>query len=190
MNAAGPWANRVLERITPDQSPFPVDNIQGSHLELPGEVTKGGYYMEMPQDQRAVFVLPWKGRTMLGTTEHLFDGDPANARPLEEEHEYLLKGYQQYFPGRSTEVLEAWTGLRVLPKKEGAAFKRSRETQLPTDIKSTPRLLSIFGGKLTGYRATALKVVDKLRATLPDTKAIADTGELKLSLPAGEPDPV
>ena len=187
VNAAGPWANAVLERITPTQSPFPVDNVQGTHLELPGEVRQGGYYMEMPQDQRAVFVLPWKGRTMLGTTEHMFDGDPATVSPLEQETEYLLEGYRQFFPGRSTEVLDAWSGLRVLPKaqgKDGGAFKRSRETQLPTDQKSKPRLVSIFGGKLTGYRATALKVVKKLRGTLPAATAVADTSELQLSPPA------
>ena len=186
VNAAGPWANSVLERITPRQSPFPVDNVQGTHLELPGEVKQGGYYMEMPQDQRAVFVLPWKGRVMLGTTEHMFDGDPANVCPLEQETEYLLEGYRQFFPGRSTEVLDAWSGLRVLPKaqgKDGAAFKRSRETQLPTDRDSKPRLVSIFGGKLTGYRATALKVVEQFRATLPGSRAIADTSELRLSTP-------
>ena len=148
-----------------------VDNVQGTHLELPGRVELGCYYIEMPQDGRAVFVMPWKGRTMLGTTEHVYDGAPENVKPLDQEVDYLLEGYQRYFPEREREVLESWSGLRVLPAAEGAAFKRSRETQLPVDNSQTPRLLSIFGGKLTGYRATALKVMKKLDATLPRSNA-------------------
>ena len=183
VNAAGPWANRVLEKVTPKQKLMPVDNVQGTHLELPGTVEKGCYYIEMPQDGRAVFVMPWKGRTLLGTTEHVYDGAAENVKPLDQEVDYLLEGYQRYFPNREREVLHSWAGLRVLPAAEGAAFKRSRETQLPVDNSQTPRLLSIFGGKLTGYRATALKVMKKLEATLPNATRIGDTAELPLSNP-------
>ncbi|MEM7316180.1 MAG: FAD-dependent oxidoreductase, partial [Planctomycetota bacterium] len=181
VNAAGPWANTVLSRTTPEQSPFPVDNIQGAHLELPGEVERGCYYFEMPSDGRAFFVLPWKGRTMVGTTEHNYKGDPAKVHALDEEVDYLIEGFRRYFPNRETEVLDKWAGLRVLPAATGAAFKRSRETQLPVDHKQKPRLLSIFGGKLTGYRATALKVMDKLEPSLPKVSRKAQTSELVLS---------
>ena len=185
VNAAGPWANQVLETVTPKPKLMPVDNVQGTHLELPGKVERGCYYIEMPQDGRAVFVMPWKGRTLLGTTEKVYDGAPQDVKPLDEEVDYLLEGYERYFPDRDREVLHSWAGLRVLPAAEGAAFKRSRETQLPVDNAQTPRLLSIFGGKLTGYRATALKVMKKLDATLPNVTRIADTAELPLSNPEG-----
>ena len=183
VNAAGPWANQVLETVTPKQKLMPVDNVQGTHLELPGTVERGCYYIEMPQDGRAVFVMPWKGRTMLGTTEHVYNGAPENVKPLDQELEYLLEGYQRYFPDRDREVLDSWSGLRVLPAADGVAFKRSRETQLPVDNSTTPRLLSIFGGKLTGYRATALKVMKSLDATLPKVSRVADTAELPLASP-------
>ena len=183
VNAAGPWANQVLETVMPKQKLMPVDNVQGTHLELPGTVERGCYYIEMPQDGRAVFVMPWKGRTLLGTTEHVYDGAPENVKPLDQEVDYLLEGYKRYFPQRKREVLHSWAGLRVLPAAEGAAFKRSRETQLPVDNVQTPRLLSIFGGKLTGYRATALKVMKELEPTLPKVTRIADTAELTLSNP-------
>ncbi len=182
VNAAGPWANRILEMVTPTQKPMAVDLVQGAHLELPGQVSQGCYYIEMPQDQRAVFVMPWKDRTLLGTTEHVYEGDPGKVVPLPVETEYLLEGFRHYFPNRATEVLHSWAGLRVLPAATGAAFKRSRETQLPVDNKKQPRFLSIFGGKLTGYRATALKVMKVLQPTLPSVKAVADTAELRLEL--------
>ena len=140
----------------------------------------------MPQDKRAVFVMPWKGHTMLGTTEHAYKGDPGQVSVLQEETDYLLEGYRHYFPSRDTEVIKSWAGLRVLPSAAGAAFKRSRETQLPVDNKQRPRFLSIFGGKLTGYRATAVKVLKTLSPTLPDAKAVADTAELKLTPVEGD----
>ena len=181
VNAAGPWANRILEMVTPAPKPMAVDLVQGTHLELPGQVEQGCYYLEMPQDGRAVFVMPWKkDRTLLGTTEHVYHGDPGQVAPLPMEQEYLLEGFQHYFPSRKAEVLDSWAGLRVLPAAEGAAFKRSRETQLPVDNKNQPRFLSIFGGKLTGYRATALKVMKVLQPALPSVKAVADTAELRL----------
>lgn len=182
VNAAGPWASRLLDLITPAPKPFPVDNVQGAHIELPGKVTQGCYYLEVPKDRRAVFAMPWKeDRTMFGTTEHLYSGDPAQVHALDEEVDYLIDVYKRFFPGRDTTVLDKWAGLRVLPAATGAAFKRSRETQLPVDSAKRPRLLSIFGGKLTGYRATALKVIDKLSVTLPKKDRRAHTHELTLS---------
>ena len=179
VNAAGPWANRILATITPRQPAFRVELVQGTHLELPGTIDRGCYYMEMP-DRRAVFVMPWKGRTLVGTTEHVYDGDPALVTPLQVESDYLLDGFRACFPGRNTEILDAWAGLRVLPAADEAAFRRSRETQLPVDCPRQPRLISIFGGKLTGYRATAKKVMEKIMPSLPSTSPIADTAELKL----------
>jgi len=81
VNASGPWANRILEMVTPTQKPMAVDLVQGTHLELPGRVERGCYYIEMPQDGRAVFVMPWKDRTLLGTTEHVYEGDPGQVAP-------------------------------------------------------------------------------------------------------------
>ncbi|MCA9148558.1 MAG: FAD-dependent oxidoreductase [Planctomycetales bacterium] len=180
VNAGGPWATQVAQQISP-QPPTPsVDLVAGTHLELPGKVEHGCYYVEAPQDGRAVFVMPWYDRTLLGTTERVQRDDPSNVPATDAEVEYLLAVYRHYFPGRSTQVLDRWAGLRVLPAATGAAFKRSRETQLPTDNDAQPRVLSIFGGKLTGYRATAEKVLAKLRPSLPTATPRGDTRTLPL----------
>lgn len=181
VNAAGPWANRVLSMIDPAQQELPTKLVGGTHLELPGEVSNGCYYLEVPQDRRAVFVMPWKGRTLLGTTEQAFNGDPAEVEATPDEVEYLLQTYRRFFPERDTRIIDQWAGLRVLPSEKGPAFKASRETQLPVDNERQPRLVSIFGGKLTGYRATALKVIAKLEKTLPTRDQKARTDELELS---------
>ncbi|MGB7344222.1 MAG: FAD-dependent oxidoreductase [Pirellulaceae bacterium] len=183
INAAGPWANEVLLRVTPAMKPFAVDNIQGAHIECPGTLDKGCYYVEA-KDKRVVFVMPWKGHTMIGTTEAKFDDDPDKVAALDEEVAYLKEVYETHFPDRDSTVINHWAGLRVLPAASGAAFKRSRETQLPVDDDTTPRVLSIFGGKLTGYRATGEKVMKILRRTLPQTSPVSSTRELKLKDPA------
>jgi len=181
VNAAGPWAAELLSEMAGGLPSFPVDKVQGTHIELEGEVTKGCYYLEVPEDKRAVFVMPWKGRTMFGTTEFNYKGDPHKVHSRQEAVDYLMRAYEHYFPNRSTKIVDQWAGLRVLPASMGAAFKRSRETQMPMDRDDKPTVLSIFGGKLTGYRATAEKVMEKLESSLPNVERKAKTSELPLS---------
>ncbi len=183
VNAAGPWAGKVMSQITPALEPFKTDNIQGAHIECPGTIDKGCYYVEA-EDRRVVFVMPWKGRTMIGTTEANFTDDPDKVTALDEEVAYLKAIYEKHFPDRDSTVINQWAGLRVLPAATGSAFKRSRETQLPVDNSKQPRVLSIFGGKLTGYRATGEKVMKVLKRTLPKKTAKASTRELELKDPA------
>ncbi len=182
VNAAGPWVNETLALIEPAQTPLPLELIQGTHIIVPGRLTQGVYYAEAPADGRAVFVMPWIGATTLvGTTETPYAGDPDGVRPLTPEISYLQATLAHYFPGRETRVLSAFAGTRVLPAAAGSAFHRARETRLWTDDPRAPRLVSICGGKLTGYRLTAGKVVRLLSASLPTRRVRADTATLALS---------
>jgi glycerol-3-phosphate dehydrogenase len=70
--------------------------------------------------------------------------------------------------------------LRVLPAKGGSPFGRSRETILHPDHPGKPRVLTIYGGKLTAYRATAAAVMARLRPSLPSRNAVAATETLPL----------
>lgn len=180
VNAAGPWAHLVDRHITPAPDPVPVELVQGTHLVVEGAVDHGCYYLEVPSDRRAVFLLPWGEHALLGTTETPYTGDPDNVAPLPEEETYLLDVLKHYFPRRPQRVVERFAGLRVLPVAEGAAFGRSRETRLTVDNPTQPRRVSIYGGKLTGYRATAEKVMAMLRQTLPVRPALADTATLRI----------
>ncbi len=181
VNAAGPWANRVLATITPAQRPQPVELVQGTHIRVPGRLQRV-YYLEAPQDGRAVFVMPWRDAVLIGTTETPYQGDPAAVRPLEREIDYLLAVHNQYFEQRLTrdDVQDAFAGLRVLPAGDGHAFSRPRETLLVTDRRRRPRLVTLYGGKLTAYRATAETLMRKLRASLPRRRPVADTRRLPL----------
>ncbi|HWR88211.1 MAG TPA: FAD-dependent oxidoreductase [Acidiferrobacterales bacterium] len=179
VNATGPWINTVLARITPRVSPSAIELVQGTHIVLDGPLQRGAYYTEA-EDGRAVFVMPWRSMTLVGTTETRFSGDPAQVRPLTTEVEYLLRTFRRYFPERDMRVRDQFAGLRVLPLAQGAAFHRPRETLCRTDAPEQPRLVSIYGGKLTGYRATAQKALALLRAALPVRQVCADTATLRL----------
>ncbi len=180
VNAAGPWANRVLERIEPPPPRLDVELVQGAHIVLEEAIEQGVYYTEAPQDRRAVFVMPWQGRTLVGTTETPFAGEPDTVAPLPEEIAYLEEVFRFYFPERRGKVREAFAGLRVLPAGRGRPFERSRELILWPDRPRAPRLVTLYGGKLTAYRASAQKVLRALRASLPPARPLADTAQLRL----------
>ncbi|MCU7852500.1 MAG: FAD-dependent oxidoreductase [Candidatus Thiodiazotropha sp. (ex Monitilora ramsayi)] len=180
VNAGGPWVDSVDSRISPSLASVPMELVQGTHLILEGPLSAGCYYMEAPCDHRAVFLLPWGNSCMLGTTEKPYTGNPAGVHPLDEEISYLLDVLHHYFPQRPDRIIEMFSGLRVLPLDKGAAFSRSRETTLSVDRESQPRVVSIYGGKLSGYRATAQKVMQCLANSLPQRKQIARTSDVTL----------
>jgi len=182
VNAAGPWINLVRERIDPPPPGLEIDLVGGTHVELEGRLERGIYYAEAPRDGRALFFMPWKERLLVGTTETTYRGDPRMVRPLPEEIGYLQSALGAYFPNHSGKLLDSWAGLRVLPHGSGAAFHRRRETTLVCDEPAHPRAIAIYGGKLTGYRATAAKVVALLARTLPNVQRKADTATLALPI--------
>lgn len=193
VNAAGPWVNQVLARVQPAVTAVAVDWVQGAHLVLEGKLTRGIYYLESPRDGRPVFAMPWRetaanGKVqeviLLGTTETRFTGDPAAVHPLPEEEDYLLDTFCHYFPQQSAAgptLRRAFAGLRVLPASAGGMNAKPRDTLLLPDDPTAPRMVTVYGGKLTAYRATAEKVMRMLVASLPSRKRIADTRCLPLS---------
>jgi glycerol-3-phosphate dehydrogenase len=184
VNAGGPWVNRILEKILPSPPVLDIDLVRGTHIRVAGTFNVGIYYMETPQDGRAVFAMPREGSILVGTTEALYQHDPADVQAVPEEQQYLLEVLAHYFPhyrsDQNQTILSAYAGLRVLPKGKGKAFQRSRETTLLVDNEQTPRVLSIYGGKLTTWRATATKVITRLSPGLPSRKIRARTETIRL----------
>lgn len=184
VNAAGPWASEVARHVAPAIAIPQVDLVQGTHIVLPMTVSAGIYYVESPADGRAVFVMPWKGATLVGTTETPYRGDPDQVHPLPEEEEYLLAVARRYFPAVAgmtrADIRERFAGLRVLPAASEKAFDRSRETIFTADRDPHPRVLGIYGGKLTGWRAAAAQVLDRIGPSLAAKPRRAATDELVL----------
>src|SRR5690606_32265343 len=73
VNAAGPWVDQVAAAISPAQPRPAIDLVQGTHLILDEAVSDSIFYVEAPQDGRAIFIMPWHDQTTLvGTTETVF----------------------------------------------------------------------------------------------------------------------
>ncbi|HQQ63474.1 MAG TPA: FAD-dependent oxidoreductase [Pseudomonadales bacterium] len=178
INATGPWVNDTIERCNSSQQ-LPMECVQGTHLVLEQQISDACFYLEAPQDGRAIFVLPWYGKTLLGTTETAFHDTPDNTRPTQTEIDYLLDTLRHYFPQADTRIEQAFSGLRVLPQDNHRAFTRSRDTRYLDDH----GLLSLYGGKLTAYRATCEKLLPWLQQYCGKRTAVADTRTLPLYFP-------
>jgi glycerol-3-phosphate dehydrogenase len=184
INAGGPWADRLAHLVVPPIAVPQLQLVRGSHLILPGGLAQGIYYVESPRDGRAIFAMPWHGDTLFGTTESPHHSDPGAVAPTTSEVHYLLGIAKHYFPHwRSLEVAALkgmFAGLRVLPGGPGHAFHRSRETLLVPDRVERPRVLTIYGGKLTTWRAVAARAIAQVAASLPARTRRADTLQLPL----------
>lgn len=179
INAAGPWVEEVRRRCDNSGAPQALSWVKGSHIILPPSELPGILYLEAPADGRAVFVMPWRGRTLVGTTESEVPGP--DATPSREEIDYLLETVAHYLPHLPRQVEESFAGVRVLPASDERPFSRARDAILRRD----GALVSIYGGKLTTYRHTAEQALAPLRARLGPRPARADTRHLEL--PAASP---
>src|SRR5690606_2632573 len=92
----------------------------------------------------------------------------------------LLGVLASYFPHIAPRVVARMAGLRVLPTGDNSPFQRSREVRFVERFSGGGGYLAILGGKLTGYRATALKVMARLETVLGRRPPRADTARLML----------
>jgi glycerol-3-phosphate dehydrogenase len=187
VNAAGPWAAELQNRIQSAPAAPQVELVQGAHIELTGRVSEGIFYIESPRDRRAVFIMPWYDNTLVGTTETAFSGDPANTQATDEEVAYLLEALQHYFPDFQAKLVNSFAGLRVLPKLSGSFSARPRDTVVQYDNERKPTVITLYGGKLTAYRATADKILAQMHLTLGQPRADKkpqSTREIDLYKPA------
>jgi len=156
VNASGPWFDRVAARLEPAAAPR-LRTTKGIHLAC-SPFTTHAIFLESSVDGRAVFAIPWMGHTWVGTTDTDFDEDPGTAAATGRDVEYMVASLAPQLPAIRT-ATRHWTcaGVRALVRADGSASGVSRMHRIAT---GTPGLVSVLGGKLTGYRAIAEEVVD------------------------------
>jgi glycerol-3-phosphate dehydrogenase len=165
VNATGVWADRIRPDELHDEAEVPlIRPSRGTHITLSADdlplvagaiVPAGG--------DRAVFALPWLGRSLIGTTDNDYEGDVDHVRPAGEDIDYLLDAVNRYF-GTSlgvSEVTGAFAGVRPListgdPRK---SVDISRKAEL---YETSSGMITITGGKLTTWRRMAKMAVDRL----------------------------
>ena len=166
VNAGGPWVDRVLKGL-PARLPRLMGGTKGSHIVVsPFEgAPSSAFYIEAEADGRPMFIIPWAGLYLIGTTDIRYSGDPSDARASAEEVDYLLAEANRVFPQAGLEwesVHYTYCGVRPLPWKEGPEGAITRKHIIREHDDVAKGLLSIIGGKLTTYRHLAEEVVDRI----------------------------
>lgn len=165
--AAGPWLDTVLGKHIP-LSENKLRLTKGVHIVVPHKKfpIENPVYFDTP-DERMVFAIPRGKTTYIGTTDTEFEGDTNRVVATEKDLEYLLGALKRVFPDvklSKKDVKSNWAGLRPLIEEEGKApSELSRKDEL---YEMEDGLIAIAGGKLTGYRKMAERVVDIVQERL------------------------
>ncbi len=173
INASGPWINEIINNVIRVKTKKPIRLVRGSHI-----ITKKLYEEEVAftlqsDDNRIVFVIPYKNKySLIGTTE-VDVIKPDNPVISDEEQKYLIDVVNNYFFTQISkgDIVETYSGIRPLIEDYKEASKVTRDYIFDLNIqnKNSP-LLNIYGGKLTTYRKLSEKVIEKLSPYLPTTK--------------------
>ena len=168
VNATGVWVNELREQLGQSADVRPA---RGSHIVIPAErlPVDVSFTILHPQDQRPIFVYPWEGRTVIGTTD-LDHPKPDNGEVgiTRREMDYLLALAAFQFPEagiQEKDVISSWAGVR--PLVASGAKNSSKESRDHTVWKDG-RVVSVSGGKLTTFRLIALDVLKEARDELPE----------------------
>jgi glycerol-3-phosphate dehydrogenase len=181
VNASGPWFDRVAARLEPTPAPR-LRTTKGIHIACES-FTNHAIFLESAVDGRAVFAIPWMGHTWIGTTDTDFDDDPSTASATDDDVRYLIASLAPQLPPLRT-ARRHWTtaGVRALVRSDGSPSGVSRMHRITTE---TFGLVSVLGGKLTGYRAIAEEVVDRVCGEL---QVSARSRTATTPLPGGGPE--
>jgi glycerol-3-phosphate dehydrogenase len=181
VNAAGPFVDRVRQMDDPAAKPI-LNAASGIHIVLSSRFVPPdtGLLIPKTEDGRVLFVLPWQGHALIGTTD-----TPAeiveHPRASQDEIDYLLRHVNRYFDlsVQRGDVLSAWSGLRPLVKFDETASTAQlvREHLL---MVSASGLVSMAGGKWTSYRKMAEEAVDRAVASAELPAGPCRTLDLKL----------
>lgn len=155
VNAAGPWMNELL-RANGIAAPYTLSLVRGSHLVLKRQVADVGLLLQSTTDTRIFFVLPWKGTTLVGTTEVVQTEPLDQVRASEEEIDYLLERYNLYFrdPLSRDDVASTFAGVRPLVGRASNPSAIGRDAR----VVRSGNVINVFGGKLTTFMSLARKV--------------------------------
>lgn len=180
ISATGPWVDDVRERddlLSEDK----LILTKGVHLVFKKEdfPINNAVYFDT-HDNRMVFAVPLEDVTYIGTTDTFYKGDIKTPDVTDEDIDYIIKTLAIKFPALALtkeKMVSSWSGLRPLinePNKKPSEISRKDEVFI-----SDSGLISIAGGKLTGYRKMATKATDIAAKALGNSNTI-DTSTIKL----------
>ena len=163
----------------------------GAHLVLRGDplrITGNGILLPRTEDDRIMFVLPWFGNTIVGTTDtESFSGTLDRPFANKQDREYLIRHVKKYFDVKDVEYISSWSGVRALIDNKLTSTKNVSRGHFFKNIDD--RFIQISGGKLTGFRLIAKESLELLFDKSFDLEPLSYTDEiLKLSNKFNESD--
>ena len=186
VNAAGPWVERLLQRVLRVGSEKTVRLVKGSHIVLRRRFEHPYAYLFQNPDRRIIFAIPFEhDYTLVGTTDLDYQGEPADVAIEPDEVGYLCRMANRYFRDSvgPEEVVWQFSGVRpLLDDDAGEAASVTRDYALELDKAGAP-LLSVFGGKLTTYRKLAEEVLAQVAPLLGNA---AGPWTERVPLPGGD----
>lgn len=170
VNALGPWAHEVMELsgIQPQVHGF---NNAGIHILVRDLGLKAGLFLQSPEDGRIFFVLPWEGLTLIGTTEDIVNGPADSCKVEQHQVDYLLERCNRFLSVKLSvkDIISTFTGMRWLARDSHDSLSETSRSHLITEHRQGSDVLyTIYGGKLTAYRALAEELGDKISKAFGD----------------------
>jgi glycerol-3-phosphate dehydrogenase len=187
VNAAGPFVDVVRKT---DQSLYGkrLQLTKGVHIVFPYEKLplRNAAYFDV-KDGRMIFAIPRNGITYVGTTDTVYNQDIDTPSPTLADAQYLLDAVNEMFPTvnlKVNDIISSWAGLRPLIYEDGKSpSELSRKDEI---IISPSGLISIAGGKLTGYRLMAEKIAELVSKELLSTVSLKKTSTKDFQLCGGD----
>jgi glycerol-3-phosphate dehydrogenase len=170
INAMGPWAHEIFDQSGIKPMVEGINN-QGIHILVRDLGLKSGLFLQSPEDGRIFFVLPWLGYTLIGTTEEIYTGAPDDCHATDAQIDYLIEHCNRFLSVKLhvRDVIASFSGMRWLAKDNKSGLSDTSRSHLVTQHQvGRGLILTLYGGKLTAYRALSEEVGDLVLADFGD----------------------
>jgi len=171
INAAGPWIESVSQRLN-NPMKHDLSLVKGSHIVVHKLYEGDHAYLLQHHDKRVIFVIPYHGYTMIGTTDVPYQDTLDHIAITPDEIQYLSDLVQHYFnqPIQKSNIIASWSGVRPLlsnGKQDASALSRDYVLHY---VNTPAPVMTIYGGKITTYRQLASQAIDSFQAIFPHLK--------------------
>jgi len=168
LNCAGPWVDSVLAMTRSSENHHRLQRSEGIHIITEPVINATSAVSAITPKGRHCFLIPWRGHTLIGTTDKPYEGHPDDYRVTRRSIEELIVAVNASFDGLSltlADVRHCYGGLRPLVETQTAeTYKSSRKYEIHDHAgEGLDHLISVEGGKWTTSRHLAEKVIDLVR---------------------------
>lgn len=166
INATGAFADGIRRLVASTAEPM-IAPSQGAHVVLDRSFLPGPTALMVPRvgDGRVMFAIPWRGHTLVGTTDTPIPAPSLEPRPLREEVDFLLRTAARYLrrAPRASDVRSVFAGVRPLIRRGETRITAALARDHTIDVEPSG-LITTTGGKWTTYRHMAEETVDRAAA--------------------------